>query len=130
MPLAANREECGAWNESISLRAGVKHEPLPASASHLHSARQRCESYSNVSRPAQNQQDNGSRTELSASAAKLRLLKSLKCTTSFEKAAWQSGARLVAGVDEAARGSLLPVTSIRIEENQHVQRVCYSYMYE
>jgi ribonuclease HII len=43
---------------------------------------------------------------LSAAAAKLRLLKSLKCTTSFEKAAWQSGARLVAGVDEAGRGAL------------------------
>jgi ribonuclease HII len=43
---------------------------------------------------------------LSASAAKLRLLKSLKCTTKFEKAAWQSGARLVAGVDEVGRGSL------------------------
>lgn len=37
---------------------------------------------------------------------KLRLLKSLKCTTNFEKAAWQSGARLVAGVDEVGRGAL------------------------
>ncbi len=43
---------------------------------------------------------------LSASAAKLRLLKSLKCTTKFEKAACESGARLVAGVDEVGRGSL------------------------
>jgi ribonuclease HII len=43
---------------------------------------------------------------LSASAAKLRLLKSLKCTTRFERAACESGARLVAGVDEVGRGSL------------------------
>jgi ribonuclease HII len=43
---------------------------------------------------------------LSASAKKLRLLKSLKCTTNFEKAAWLSGARLVAGVDEVGRGAL------------------------
>jgi len=43
---------------------------------------------------------------LSASAAKLRLLKSLQCTTRFEKAACESGARLVAGVDEVGRGSL------------------------
>ena len=44
--------------------------------------------------------------EISASAAKLRLLQSLKCTTAFEKAAWLSGVRLVAGVDEVGRGSL------------------------
>ena len=43
---------------------------------------------------------------ISASAAKLRLLKSLKCTTKYEKAAWESGSRLVAGVDEVGRGSL------------------------
>jgi ribonuclease HII len=48
----------------------------------------------------------GSCQVLSASAAKLRLLKSLKCTTLFEKAAFQSGARFVAGVDEVGRGSL------------------------
>jgi ribonuclease HII len=56
-----------------------------------------------VSRPAQNREEHQA---LSAAAAKLRLLKSLKCTTSFEKAAWLSGARLVAGVDEVGRGSL------------------------
>jgi len=44
--------------------------------------------------------------ELSASALKLRLLKSLHCTTKFEKAALASGARLVAGVDEVGRGAL------------------------
>ena len=43
---------------------------------------------------------------LSASAAKLRLLKRLRCTLRYEKRAWQSGARLVAGVDEVGRGSL------------------------
>lgn len=43
---------------------------------------------------------------LSASAAKLRLLKRLRCTLRYEKSAWASGARLVAGVDEVGRGSL------------------------
>jgi len=43
---------------------------------------------------------------LSASAAKLRLLKRLRCTLRYEKRAWGSGARLVAGVDEVGRGSL------------------------
>lgn len=43
---------------------------------------------------------------LSASAAKLRLLKRLRCTLRYEKKAWGSGARLVAGVDEVGRGSL------------------------
>lgn len=43
---------------------------------------------------------------LSPSAAKLRLLKKLRCTLRYEKKAWESGARLVAGVDEVGRGSL------------------------
>jgi len=43
---------------------------------------------------------------LSPSAAKLRLLKKLRCTLRFEKQAWAAGARLVAGVDEVGRGSL------------------------
>src|SRR5580700_3309408 len=43
---------------------------------------------------------------LSASAAKLRLLKKLRCTLRFEKKAWESGAVRVAGVDEVGRGSL------------------------
>jgi len=43
---------------------------------------------------------------LSPSAAKLRLLKGLRCTLRYEKKAWASGARLVAGVDEVGRGSL------------------------
>lgn len=43
---------------------------------------------------------------LSPSAAKLRLLKKLRCTLNYEKRAWLHGARLVAGVDEVGRGSL------------------------
>jgi ribonuclease HII len=43
---------------------------------------------------------------LSASAAKLRLLKTLRCTLRYEKRAWAAGATLVAGVDEVGRGSL------------------------
>ena len=45
-------------------------------------------------------------TTLSPSAAKLRLLKKLRCTLRYEKKAWAAGARLVAGVDEVGRGSL------------------------
>ena len=44
--------------------------------------------------------------KLSPSAAKLRLLKRLRCTLRYEKKAWGAGARLVAGVDEVGRGSL------------------------
>jgi ribonuclease HII len=43
---------------------------------------------------------------LSASAAKLRLLKTLHCTLRYENKAWKSGAKMVAGVDEVGRGSL------------------------
>jgi len=42
--------------------------------------------------------------KMSASAAKLRLLKTLHCTLRYEKKAWESGALLVAGVDEVGRG--------------------------
>jgi len=44
--------------------------------------------------------------KLSASAAKLRMLKRLRCTLRYEKKAWDTGAQLVAGVDEVGRGSL------------------------
>ena len=47
-----------------------------------------------------------SKTGESASAAKLRLLKKLRCTLNFEKRAWATGAQHVAGVDEVGRGSL------------------------
>src|SRR5438093_9616146 len=52
---------------------------------------------------------------LSKAAAKLRLLKRLHCTTRFERRAWQSGAQLVAGVDEVGRGSLFgPVVAAAV----------------
>lgn len=54
-------------------------------------------------------------TKLSPSAAKLRLLKRLRCTLKFEKKAWECGARLVAGVDEVGRGSLFgPVVAAAV----------------
>jgi ribonuclease HII len=43
---------------------------------------------------------------LSASAAKLRLLKTLRCTLRYENKAWAAGAKMVAGIDEVGRGSL------------------------
>ena len=53
--------------------------------------------------------------QLSASAAKLRLLKRLRCTLRYEKLAWDTGARMVAGVDEVGRGSLFgPVVAAAV----------------
>ncbi len=53
--------------------------------------------------------------KLSPSAAKLRLLKRLRCTLRFEKKAWDGGAHLVAGVDEVGRGSLFgPVVAAAV----------------
>jgi ribonuclease HII len=53
--------------------------------------------------------------KLSAAAAKLRLLKRLRCTLKFEKNAWAAGAKLVAGVDEVGRGSLFgPVVAAAV----------------
>jgi len=52
---------------------------------------------------------------ISLSAAKLRLLKKLRCTLKFEKLAWSTGATLVAGVDEVGRGSLFgPVVAAAV----------------
>ncbi|MBV9669369.1 MAG: ribonuclease HII [Acidobacteriales bacterium] len=52
---------------------------------------------------------------LSKSAVKLRMIKRLKCSIKFEKAAWASGATLVAGVDEVGRGSLFgPVVAAAV----------------
>ena len=52
---------------------------------------------------------------ISRSAAKLRLLKRLRCTLRYEKRAWESGATLVAGVDEVGRGSLFgPVVAAAV----------------
>src|SRR5579864_6276004 len=56
-----------------------------------------------------------SKKQVSASAAKLRLLKRLRCTLKYEKLAWGSGAKLVAGVDEVGRGSLFgPVVAAAV----------------
>ncbi len=53
--------------------------------------------------------------KLSPSAAKMRLLKRLRCTLKFEKRAWETGAQLVAGVDEVGRGSLFgPVVAAAV----------------
>ena len=53
--------------------------------------------------------------QISPSAAKLRLLKRLRCTLKYEKLAWASGAKLVAGVDEVGRGSLFgPVVAAAV----------------
>ena len=52
---------------------------------------------------------------LSVSAAKLRMLKRLRCTLRYEKKAWRGGAQLVAGVDEVGRGSLFgPVVAAAV----------------
>ena len=56
-----------------------------------------------------------SKDGISASAAKLRLLKKLRCTLNFEKRAWAAGAEQVAGVDEVGRGSLFgPVVAAAV----------------
>lgn len=52
---------------------------------------------------------------LSPSAAKLRLLKKLRCTLRYEKKAWSTGSARVAGVDEVGRGSLFgPVVAAAV----------------
>ena len=54
-------------------------------------------------------------SEVSRATAKLRLLKRLRCTLKYEKLAWASGAKLVAGVDEVGRGSLFgPVVAAAV----------------
>jgi ribonuclease HII len=54
-------------------------------------------------------------SSISPSAAKLRLLKKLRCTLKFEKKAWAGGAQRVAGVDEVGRGSLFgPVVAAAV----------------
>jgi ribonuclease HII len=58
---------------------------------------------------------NDTNAGISPSAAKLRLLKKLRCTLKFEKQAWNSGAQRVAGVDEVGRGSLFgPVVAAAV----------------
>jgi ribonuclease HII len=56
-----------------------------------------------------------SKASLSPAAAKLRLLKKLRCTLKFEKQAWAAGAQRIAGVDEVGRGSLFgPVVAAAV----------------
>jgi len=46
---------------------------------------------------------------------KMRLLKRLKCTMKYEKLAWTTGAKLIAGVDEVGRGCLFgPVVAAAV----------------
>src|SRR6478672_5320354 len=53
--------------------------------------------------------------QVSAATLKLRFLKKLRCTLKYEKLAWASGAKLVAGVDEVGRGSLFgPVVAAAV----------------
>jgi ribonuclease HII len=56
--------------------------------------------------------------DVSEATLKLRFLKKLKCTLKFEKQAWDSGAKMVAGVDEVGRGSLFgPVVAAAVVLN-------------
>jgi ribonuclease HII len=53
--------------------------------------------------------------KLSPATLKMQLLKRLRCTLKYEKLAWASGAKLVAGVDEVGRGSLFgPVVAAAV----------------
>ncbi len=59
--------------------------------------------------------DSAPERQISPSAAKLRLLKRLRCTLKYERLAWASGKKLVAGVDEVGRGSLFgPVVAAAV----------------
>jgi len=66
-----------------------------------------------VTVPAQPPTRNGK--ALSKAALKMRLLKRLKCTTRYERALWNCGTHLIAGVDEVGRGSLFgPVVAAAV----------------
>jgi ribonuclease HII len=52
---------------------------------------------------------------ITRNTAKLRLIKSLRCTDRFEKEAWAAGAQCIAGVDEVGRGCLFgPVVAAAV----------------
>src|ERR1700719_883361 len=69
--------------------------------------------FRSVSVPAKS--NSAANKPISASAAKLRLLKRIRCTVRVEKMVWQLGAKLVAGVDEVGRGSLFgPVVAAAV----------------
>src|ERR1700761_7707723 len=53
--------------------------------------------------------------ELSASARKMRMLKTLVCGSRYERAARATGAKVIAGVDEVGRGALFgPVVAAAV----------------
>lgn len=58
---------------------------------------------------------NSNRAAVSPATLKLRFLKKLKCTLKYEKQAWVTGAKLIAGVDEVGRGCLFgPVVAAAV----------------
>lgn len=62
--------------------------------------------------------------ELSASARKLRMLKSLRCTDKHERAARRGGATVIAGVDEVGRGALFgPVVAAAVVLPENLRRL-------
>jgi ribonuclease HII len=72
-------------------------------------------SVSKSSRTSESKSKSSKADKISASAAKLRLLKKLRCTLKFEKLAWAAGVEHVAGVDEVGRGSLFgPVVAAAV----------------
>ena len=81
--LVVSESACKDWCGSVKMRTTPKRSDMASSVLKSPPAR-----------------------KLSASAAKLRLLKKLRCTLRYEKKAWSTGANLVAGVDEVGRGSL------------------------
>jgi len=78
-------------------------------------ARRRFQAKIHVSPPVPSRSKPDCEQKFSPAAAKLRLLKRLRCTLKFEKRAWETGATLVAGVDEVGRGSLFgPVVAAAV----------------
>jgi ribonuclease HII len=53
--------------------------------------------------------------DVSKATRKLRMLRTLVCDDSYERAAWASGARRIAGIDEVGRGALFgPVVAAAV----------------
>ncbi len=94
-------------------RLGRRFPPPAAFSTLLHRLDLREDAFSSCSVPLKLQ--SASAKPVSASAAKLRLLKKLRCTLRYEKRIWQLGTRMVAGVDEVGRGSLFgPVVAAAV----------------
>jgi ribonuclease HII len=98
---------------ALSLRTSHLHpQLLPAMMLTIAVSPSSSQSAAAASKPSSKNSKAGN---ISASAAKLRLLKKLRCTLKFEKRAWATGAQLVAGVDEVGRGSLFgPVVAAAV----------------